>query len=356
MIAQAPCPPARKARRPCSCALPAAPERWRRRCPADVFHVSVFDFEVVPCPLKSLQSRPNLLQAPPRRRLPPRLPRRPRRPRRPQAKSPPPPRRHRPPRQSKPCPGKILPSKQKSLRQNPPTTCPKASPPAPANRPPLPETLHRKKPRPRLPPPLLLLRLRHQPSHPPPAGNPPPKKPPPPAAPAAATTAAAAATKTPPAKRDPKPKLASNQSADPGSTVVAPARSDDTDLSDVEADLEGEVEEVPEAAVAVEKVKPLRMKISKAKERALMKEFGLDETVLSEEDLARRRSRLKTLIKLGKTRGYLTHVEISDHLPDKLVDAETLEAVITTLNDLGVAVYEQTPDAEALIITDNAPT
>jgi len=86
-----------------------------------------------------------------------------------------------------------------------------------------------------------------------------------------------------------------------------------------------------------------------------MKEFGLDETVLSEEDMAKRRARLKTLIKLGKTRGYLTHVEISDHLPDKLVDAETLEAVITTLNDLGVAVYEQTPDAEALIITDNAP-
>ncbi|MBY0410777.1 MAG: RNA polymerase sigma factor RpoD, partial [Burkholderiaceae bacterium] len=91
------------------------------------------------------------------------------------------------------------------------------------------------------------------------------------------------------------------------------------------------------------------------KERALMKEFGLDETVLSEEDMAKRRARLKALIKLGKTRGYLTHVEINDHLPDKLVDAETLEAVIITLNDLGVAVYEQTPDAEALIITDNAP-
>jgi len=39
-----------------------------------------------------------------------------------------------------------------------------------------------------------------------------------------------------------------------------------------------------------EKVKPLRMKISKAKERALMKEFGLDETVLSEEDMAKRRA------------------------------------------------------------------
>ena len=142
------------------------------------------------------------------------------------------------------------------------------------------------------------------------------------------------------AKRGRKPKAA-----------AANAPADDLDMSDIEADLVGEP--VPEAT---EKVKPLRMKISKAKERALMKEFGLDETVLSEEDMAKRRQRLKALIKLGKTRGYLTHGEISDHLPDKLIDAETMEAVITTLNDLGVAVYEQTPDAESLILTNSAPT
>ncbi len=159
-----------------------------------------------------------------------------------------------------------------------------------------------------------------------------------------AKAAGAAEVKTAPAKRGRKPKAAAGELG-----------RDDADLSDIEADLEGEVEPEAQAAPLAEKVKPLRMKISKAKERALMKEFGLDETVLSEEDMAKRRARLKTLIKLGKTRGYLTHVEISDHLPDKLVDAETLEAVITTLNDLGVAVYEQTPDAEALIITDNAP-
>ena len=130
--------------------------------------------------------------------------------------------------------------------------------------------------------------------------------------------------------------------------------SDDGDFSDIEADLEGEPEEAASDATPdapVEKVKPLRMKISKAKERALMKEFGLDETVLSEDEMVKRRSRLKTLIKLGKTRGYLTHGEISDHLPDKLVDAETLESVISMLNDLGVAVYEQTPDAEQLLAT-----
>ena len=141
------------------------------------------------------------------------------------------------------------------------------------------------------------------------------------------------------AKRGPKKK----------GSIAEPSA--DEDLSDIEDELEGEP-----VAETTEKVKPLRMKISKAKERALMKEFGLDETVLTEEEMNKRRQRLKTLIKLGKTRGYLTHAEINDHLPDKLVDAETLEVVIATLNDLGVAVYEQTPDAETLIITDNAPT
>ena len=58
------------------------------------------------------------------------------------------------------------------------------------------------------------------------------------------------------------------------------AGADDLDMADIEADLVGE------PVATGEKVKPLRMKISKAKERALMKEFGLDETVLSEEDMA----------------------------------------------------------------------
>ena len=141
------------------------------------------------------------------------------------------------------------------------------------------------------------------------------------------------------AKRGRKPKVASKGDSE-------------EDMSDIEAEF---AEEPTVETTTTEKVKPLRMKISKAKERALMKEFGLDETVLSEEDMLKRRMRLKALIKLGKTRGYLTHGEISDHLPDKLIDAETMEAVINTLNDLGVAVYEQTPDAESLLITNNAP-
>ncbi len=172
---------------------------------------------------------------------------------------------------------------------------------------------------------------------------------------AAAKTPAAKTAAAGGAKRGPKPKADSIDGGD-----------DDLDIEDdlTDGDAEGETDLAEEPATAdatatdapVEKVKPLRMKISKAKERALMKEFGLDETVLSEEDMAKRRSRLKTLITLGKTRGFLTQVEISDHLPDKLVDAETMEVVVTMLNDMGVAVYEQMPDAETLFQNNVTPT
>src|ERR1700761_1631683 len=127
--------------------------------------------------------------------------------------------------------------------------------------------------------------------------------------------------------------------------------------ADVEADLEGEVEAeggdevVEEVGEVKAKVKPLRMKVSRAKERALMREFGLDETQLTEEEVAKRRHELKTLIKMGKTRGFLTHQEINDHLPEKLVDNEILEAIVSMLNDMGIAVYEQAPDAATLLIS-----
>jgi RNA polymerase primary sigma factor len=123
------------------------------------------------------------------------------------------------------------------------------------------------------------------------------------------------------------------------------------DFSDIEADLEGEPEvETPVVAGEEVKAKPLRMKVSRAKERALMREFGLEETALTEEEAAKRRHELKTLIKMGKTRGFLTHQEINDHLPEKLMDAEILEAIVSMLNDMGIAVYEQAPDAATLLI------
>ncbi len=72
-------------------------------------------------------------------------------------------------------------------------------------------------------------------------------------------------------------------------------------------------------------------------------------------DLDARRTRLKNLITLGKERSYLTYAEINDHLPDDMVDAEQIESIITTFNDMGIQVYDEAPDAETLLMTEQSP-
>jgi len=76
---------------------------------------------------------------------------------------------------------------------------------------------------------------------------------------------------------------------------------------------------------------------------------------LKPEEAEARRTRLKNLIKLGKERGYLTYAEVNDHLPDDMVDAEQIESIITTFNDMSIQVYDEAPDAETLLISENAP-
>jgi RNA polymerase primary sigma factor len=73
------------------------------------------------------------------------------------------------------------------------------------------------------------------------------------------------------------------------------------------------------------------------------------------EDADARRMRLKTLIILGKERGYLTYAEINDHLPDDVQNSEQIDGIIGMINDMGIQVYEETPDAEVLLMSDSPP-
>ncbi|WP_394808856.1 RNA polymerase sigma factor RpoD [Nitrosomonas sp.] len=74
------------------------------------------------------------------------------------------------------------------------------------------------------------------------------------------------------------------------------------------------------------------------------------------QDLEARRMRLKMLIGLGKERGYLTYAEINDHLPDDMLDAEQIEGIISMINDMGISVHDEAPDAETLLMSDAATT
>ena len=93
----------------------------------------------------------------------------------------------------------------------------------------------------------------------------------------------------------------------------------------------------------------------KAKEKALLQEFNAQK-LGSEEQQELRRARLKHLIKMGKSRGYLTHGEINDVMSDEISDSDSLETLISLLSDISITVYEQAPDAETLLLNENAPS
>ncbi|HEV2039142.1 MAG TPA: RNA polymerase sigma factor region1.1 domain-containing protein, partial [Casimicrobiaceae bacterium] len=83
---------------------------------------------------------------------------------------------------------------------------------------------------------------------------------------------------------------------------------------------------------------------------------GLRKLELSPAEAEARKTRLKNLIVLGKERSYLTYAEINDHLPDDILDAEQIEGIISMINDMGIQVYDEAPDAETLLMSEAAPT
>jgi RNA polymerase primary sigma factor len=67
-------------------------------------------------------------------------------------------------------------------------------------------------------------------------------------------------------------------------------------------------------------------------------------------------SSIKQLIAKGKEQGYLTYAEVNDHLPSGIVDPEQIEDIVSMINDMGIKVHEQAPDADSLILSDSAAT
>ena len=66
------------------------------------------------------------------------------------------------------------------------------------------------------------------------------------------------------------------------------------------------------------------------------------------------RARLRQLIIMGKERGYITYSEINDALPDDMSDADQIDNIVSMISGLGIQVTEHTPDAEDILLSDNA--
>jgi RNA polymerase primary sigma factor len=91
------------------------------------------------------------------------------------------------------------------------------------------------------------------------------------------------------------------------------------------------------------------------KERLKLAQEAAQDPAALAMDAEARRTRLKTLIILGKERGYLTYAEINDHLPDDVQNSEQIDGIIGMINDMGIQVYEEAPDAEVLLMSDAPP-
>ncbi len=72
--------------------------------------------------------------------------------------------------------------------------------------------------------------------------------------------------------------------------------------------------------------------------------------------VSKQAQQLKDLIARGKEQGYLTYVEVNDHLPNDIVDPEQIEDIVNMINDMGITVYEEAPETESKTLTDTPVT
>jgi len=62
------------------------------------------------------------------------------------------------------------------------------------------------------------------------------------------------------------------------------------------------------------------------------------------------------LIQLGREQGYLTYADITDTLPDGSTDEDNFEEIIQVLRDMGIKVFENTPDEDELMLGEDEDT
>ncbi|CAG0995841.1 partial RNA polymerase sigma factor RpoD, partial [Rhodocyclaceae bacterium] len=176
------------------------------------------------------------------------------------------------------------------------------------------------------------------------AAKPVPKKPAATKAPAKTAAAKAAPAKAQAAKAKPAPAPAKPAPAKPAAKAAAKAQA----TKPAPAPVKAAPVVQPEPQPAPKAPEP---KAKRGKDKHAMPAAAPAQPL----DLETKRTRLKNLIALGKERGFLTYAEINDHLPDDLVDAEQIESIISTFNDMGIQVFDEAPAAEEMLLNEAGP-
>lgn len=126
---------------------------------------------------------------------------------------------------------------------------------------------------------------------------------------------------------------------------------DEEDIPDLPDDLqeEDEADDAVSAEADAPGTRRKRKTRSARDKKALLDGYGADE----EESTEDRRSKLFTLIRMGRERGYVTYGEINDNLPNSLIDDDAIETVVAILSNLHIQVFESAPDEDTLAMMGN---
>ncbi len=74
---------------------------------------------------------------------------------------------------------------------------------------------------------------------------------------------------------------------------------------------------------------------------------------MSYSDRDRQAAQIKTLIALGREKGFLTYDEVNDFLSEEIVDPGEIEDYIQMLDEMDIVVYEMAPNLDNLMLTDS---
>ena len=113
---------------------------------------------------------------------------------------------------------------------------------------------------------------------------------------------------------------------------------------------------MPTNLPAAEPVSSIVASVKPAKKKSSTARQAVATAPLTQQEQELRLQKIKTLISIGSERGYLTHAEINDHLPDEAAEGESIDRIIASFNDMGIAVYEKAPDADSLLLSDKVAT
>jgi RNA polymerase primary sigma factor len=71
-----------------------------------------------------------------------------------------------------------------------------------------------------------------------------------------------------------------------------------------------------------------------------------------ENDKEKQISQIRTLIALGKDKGFLTYEEVNDYLPNDIIDSEQINDIIQMIGDMGIQVYDTLSEVDLPILGD----